>query len=87
MLLDTMSASGARTRAGLADALRRRLSREELDVSGPESFGGTVRVVREGQATPFPAALYAAGWAAGQSVPPPPAAAAADAPKPAGGGH
>lgn len=87
MLLDTMSGSGARTRAGLAEALRRRLSREELDVSGPESFAGTVRVVREGQATPFPAALYAAGWAAGQAVPTPPAAAPAGVPKPAGGGH
>lgn len=71
MLLDTMQDSGARTRATLVEALRRRLSREELDVSGPESFAGTVRVVRDGQAVPFPAALFAAGWAAGQATPAP----------------
>ncbi len=74
MLLDTLDASGARTRAPLVDALRRRLSREELDVSGPESFAATVRVVREGQATPFPAALFAAAWGAGQAAGAAPAA-------------
>ncbi len=80
MLLDTMATSGARTRAGLIEALRRRLSREELDVSGPESFAATVRVVRDGQAVPFPAAFYGAGWAAGQAVPAAPPAPAGATP-------
>jgi ABC-type branched-subunit amino acid transport system substrate-binding protein len=69
MLLDTMASSGARTRADLALALRRRLSREELDVSGPESFSSTVRVLREQAITPFPAAMFAAGWTAGDGTP------------------
>jgi branched-chain amino acid transport system substrate-binding protein len=69
MLLDTLASSGARTRADLALALRRRLSREEWDVSGPESFGSTVRVLREQVITPFPAAMFAAGWTAGEAAP------------------
>jgi hypothetical protein len=69
MLLDTMASSGARTRADLIVALHRRLSREELDVSGPESFRGTVRVMREQKIEPFPAAMFAAGWTAGAVAP------------------
>ena len=70
MLADTLLASGARTREGLADALRQRLSREELDASGPDTFTASVRVMRDQQTVPFPAALYAAGWR-GQATPAP----------------
>jgi ABC-type branched-subunit amino acid transport system substrate-binding protein len=69
MLLDTMAASGARTRSDLVGALHRRLSREELDVSGPESFRDTVRVMRGQKIEPFPAAMFTAGWAAGAMAP------------------
>jgi len=64
-----MASSGARTRADLIVALRRRLTREDLDVSGPESFRGTVRVMRGQKIEPFPAAMFAAGWTAGAVTP------------------
>jgi branched-chain amino acid transport system substrate-binding protein len=74
MLLDTLAGSGARTRAELADALRRRISRDELDVAGPESYAATVRVMREQHAVPFPAALYSTGWEPAAPAPAAPAA-------------
>jgi ABC-type branched-subunit amino acid transport system substrate-binding protein len=64
MLVDTLVGSGVRSRGDLAEALRRRLTREELDVTGPDTFTGTVRVLRDQQTVPFPAALFAAGWEA-----------------------
>jgi len=68
MLLDTLASSGARTRDDLTAALRRRLSREELDVSGPESFGVTVRVLREQEIRPFPAEMFGDGWNVGNGA-------------------
>jgi len=67
-LLDTLASSGARTRDDLTAALRRRLSREELDVSGPESFGVTVRVLREQEIRPFPAEMFGDGWNVGNGA-------------------
>ena len=61
LLLDTLAGSGARTRGELTAALRRRLTREDLDRGGVSTLAGAVRVVR-GQATePFPAALFEGG--------------------------
>lgn len=61
LLLDTLAGSGARTRGELTAALRRRLTREDLDRGGVATLAEAVRIVR-GQATePFPAALFEGG--------------------------
>lgn len=57
LVLETLAASGARTRGELAAALRRRLSREDLASEGPVSLVAAARVVRERATQPFPAAL------------------------------
>ncbi len=62
MLLDTLVQSQAATRQRLALALTRRLSNQDLELAGPESFGPTMRMFRGKQIVPFPANIFAAGW-------------------------
>jgi ABC-type branched-subunit amino acid transport system substrate-binding protein len=62
MLLDTMGQSGAVTRDQLADALRRRLSNQDFEAEGPDSFGPTVRMFVDKRIVPFPSDLYRDGW-------------------------
>lgn len=62
MLLDTLVQSGARTRRHLAEALTRRLSNQDLELAGPESFGPTMRMFRGQHIVRFPAELFATGW-------------------------
>lgn len=61
LLLDTLAASGARTRGELTAALRRRLTREELDSGGAATLADAVRVVRGAATEPFPADLFGGG--------------------------
>jgi len=63
MLLDTLAQTGASTRGQLASALSRRLSNQDLDLEGPESFGPIMRMFRGKSIRPFPAELFADGWA------------------------
>ncbi len=68
MLLDTLSQSGAATRPQLADALTRRLSNQDVDLAGPDSFGTTMRMFREERIVPFPAGIFNEGWALREGV-------------------
>lgn len=61
LLLDTLAASGARTRGELTAALRRRLTREELDSGGVPTLADAVRIVRGNATEPFPASLFGGG--------------------------
>jgi len=62
MLLDTLHASGAVERPQLTAALRKRLANRDVDAEGPDSFGATVRIVRGGAITFFPAEVYSESW-------------------------
>jgi len=68
MLLDTLVQSGATSRYHLADALTRRLSHQEFDLQGPDSFGATMRMFRDEKIVTFPAGLFKAGWTDFQAV-------------------
>ncbi|MBK8166528.1 MAG: branched-chain amino acid ABC transporter substrate-binding protein [bacterium] len=63
LLLDTLAASGARTRGEVTAALRRRMTREELETGGAATLADVVRVVRGEKTEPFPAALFGGGGA------------------------
>lgn len=63
LLLDTLGRSGAKTRAELADALRLRMADQDVEASGPESFGALVHMFSDGQIVPFPAEIFTESWA------------------------
>jgi branched-chain amino acid transport system substrate-binding protein len=63
MLLETMASSGAQSRSELAAALARRLSSQDLELAGPQSYASTVRMFSGEKILPFPAEMFNAGWA------------------------
>ena len=63
MLLDTIVRTGAANRSQLTQALQGRLASRDLETEGPESFGGTVRIVRDGRIGVFPAEIFTESWA------------------------
>lgn len=62
MLLDTLVRSGAAERSQLTAALGLRLANRDVEAEGPDSFAGTVRIVRGGAVTGFPAEVYSESW-------------------------
>lgn len=72
MLLDTLAGSGARTRGGLVESLRRRLAREEPDSGTEPSHADVLRIMRDRRILPFPAELFRTEWTpAGNAAPVP----------------
>jgi branched-chain amino acid transport system substrate-binding protein len=63
MLLDTLARTGAANRAQLTQALQGRLASRGIETGGPDSFATTVRIVRAGRITPFPAEIFTESWA------------------------
>jgi branched-chain amino acid transport system substrate-binding protein len=63
MVLDTLAQSGVRERVQLAGILQQRLSSREIETEGPESFARNARIIHDGAIIPFPAHLFAEGWA------------------------
>ncbi len=62
MVLDTIHASGAEGRGQLTSALTRRLASRDVDAHGPDAFARTVRIVRGGEITFFPAGEFTESW-------------------------
>jgi branched-chain amino acid transport system substrate-binding protein len=62
MLLDTLTQSGATSRAHLAHALMRRLSNQDFELEGPDAFAATMRMFRGERIVSFPAHLFNDGW-------------------------
>lgn len=63
ILLVALAESGATDRRSLANALEIRLSSQDLELVGPESYAATMRMFTDEKIVPFPAGMFRAGWA------------------------